>query len=101
MMVQRKVFETLQAKHPEWLYDEPKSEGNTAIHSFFDFQSTPGGYIGEDFTFCDRARAEGFEVWIDPTIKLGHMGVTEYMGDFGNEVLYPMLKPMDEKKEVA
>jgi len=30
-------------------------------------------------------------VWVDPTIKLGHMGVIEHKSDFGNDVLYPSL----------
>jgi len=32
-------------------------------------------------------------VKLDPTIKLGHMGVQEYKGDFGNDILYPMIIP--------
>jgi hypothetical protein len=47
-----------------------------------------------DYLFCDRARAIGYEIWIDPTIKLGHMGVQEYEGDFGADVLYPMVVPV-------
>jgi hypothetical protein len=31
-------------------------------------------------------------VWIDPTIKLGHFGIHEYDGDFGNDILYPMIQ---------
>ena len=54
--------------------------------------------MGEDFLFCDRARELGYEVWIDPTIKLGHMGIHEYEGDFGNDVLYPMVNPIQGSK---
>jgi len=95
MMIKREVFETLRDKHPEWEYKDQRA-GKT-LFSFFDFKSTPEGYMGEDFLFCDRAREEGYEVWIDPTIKLGHMGVQEYEGDFGNDVLYPMFKPQELK----
>jgi hypothetical protein len=97
MMVRRDVFETLDAAHPEWRYYDERS-GRT-VPCVFDFMKTDEGYIGEDYLFCDRARAEGFEVWIDPTIKLGHMGVQEYEGEFGKDVLYPMLVP--PQKEVA
>jgi hypothetical protein len=61
------------------------------LSAVFDFKVTEEGYMGEDFLFCDRAREHGYEVWVDPTIKLGHMGVQEYMGDFGKDVLYPMM----------
>lgn len=89
MMVRRDVFEKLVANHPEWSYRDDNSGRD--LHAIFDFKVTPEGYIGEDFLFCDRTRELGFEVWIDPTIKLGHMGVQEYEGDFGKDCLYPMI----------
>jgi hypothetical protein len=91
MMVRRDVFETLVEAHPEWTYYDKKSD--RMLPAIFDFKLTEEGYMGEDFLFCDRAREVGFEVWIDPTIKLGHMGVQEFLGDFGKDVLYPMIVP--------
>jgi hypothetical protein len=97
MMVRRDVFVTLDAAHPEWRYYDERSE--RTVPCIFDFMKTDEGYIGEDYLFCDRAREMGFEVWVDPTIKLGHMGVQEYEGEFGRDVLYPMLAP--SKREAA
>ncbi len=38
-----------------------------------------GGHImGEDVWFCYTARDAGYEVWIDPTIKMGHVGEYAY-----------------------
>ena len=91
MMVRRDVFETLVEAHPEWTYHDKKTD--RMLPALFDFKLTEEGYMGEDFLFCDRSREVGFEVWIDPTIKLGHMGVQEYLGDFGSDVLYPMVVP--------
>lgn len=99
MMIRRHVFETLKEAHPEWAYHDHNT-GKT-LHSFFDFKSTPEGYLGEDFLFCDRARQHGYQVWVDPTIKLGHMGVEEFHGSFGEEFLYPLLKPIEQGKEAA
>jgi len=46
---------------------------------------TPQGYvaasgsaIGEDNTFCYNAKMNGFEVWVDPTIPLFHIGFYGY-----------------------
>jgi hypothetical protein len=89
MMVRRDVFTTLVDAHPEWSYYDKRTD--RTVNAVFDFKLTDEGYMGEDYLFCDRAREHGFEVWIDPAIKLGHMGVQEYMGDFGAEVLYPMI----------
>lgn len=97
MMVQRRVVETLVQSHPEWEYYDASADRK--LHSVFDFKSTPKGYIGEDYLFCERARAHGFEVWIDPTIKLGHMGMHEFEGDFGNDILYPMIEAAKKRAE--
>ena len=96
MMVKREVFETLINAHPEWKYEDVNTGRH--LHAVFDFKVTPEGYMGEDFLFCDRAIEHGYEVWIDPTIKLGHMGVQEYEGDFGSDVLYPMINPIQGQK---
>jgi hypothetical protein len=100
MMVRKEVFESLRDAHPEWVYHDEKNKGDTTI-CFFDFALKDGQYIGEDYLFCDRAREQGFEVWIDPTIKLGHMGVHEFEGSFGEEFLYPMIRPVDSNKDAA
>jgi hypothetical protein len=95
MLIRREVFEVMTEAHPEWVYKDQRSD--RMIPCLFDFKLTEEGYIGEDFLFCDRARELGFEVWIDPTIKLGHMGVQEYEGCFGTDVLYPMIVPYKEE----
>jgi SAM-dependent methyltransferase len=100
MMIRRDVFTQLKDAHPEWVYHDEKKVGDEMI-AFFDFALKDGNYIGEDFLFCDRARELGFEVWIDPTIKLGHMGVEEFAGSFGEDYLYPLLRPVDSKKDAA
>ncbi len=90
MAVRRDVFISLQRANPEWRYYDTRAGKD--LYSYFDFKSTREGYIGEDFLFCDRVREEGYEVWIDPTIKLGHMGVTEFQGNFGEDILYKMIE---------
>ena len=97
MLIRREVFEQMIEANPTWEYYDKRTE--RMIPCLFDFKLTEEGYMGEDFLFCDRARELGFEVWIDPTITLGHMGVQEYTGNFGNDVLYPMVVP--EQKDAA
>jgi len=96
MLVRKDVFTTLIDQNPAWAYFDERTKRK--IHCVFDFELTEEGYVGEDFRFCDKAREAGFEVWIDPTIKLGHMGVQEYLGDFGNDVLYPAINTAKEQK---
>ena len=51
---------------------------------FFGMEGT-----GEDVSFCYKARKAGFEVWMDTSIKLGHLGaqvmVTEEYSDQWNK----------------
>jgi len=91
MLVRREVFTQMTEAHPELIYKDARVDG--MVPCLFDFMLTDEGYVGEDYLFCDRTRELGFEVWIDPTIKLGHMGVQEYEGHFGPDALYPMIVP--------
>jgi hypothetical protein len=94
MMIKREVIETLVKDNPEWHYWDDKTQ--RTLSAVFDFAVKDKSYVGEDYLFCDRARTAGFQVWVDPTIKLGHMGTIEYEGDFGAEAFYPRLVK-DEK----
>jgi hypothetical protein len=41
----------------------------------FEFDREPdGGLIGEDVLFCMRCQELGFDIWCDPTIRIGHIG---------------------------
>lgn len=90
MFIRRHVLETLKEKHPEWKYwvDVEKKHH----YAFFDFSLTPEGYMGEDYLFCDRARDAGFAIYVDTDINLGHFGSTEYVGNFAEQVLKPMIE---------
>lgn len=37
---------------------------------------SPIGRVGEDLSFCYRARSCGYKIWADPSIKLGHCSHT-------------------------
>jgi len=43
-------------------------------HSALDHNHT----FSEDLDFCKKARANGFEIWVDPTIICNHYGKTNY-----------------------
>lgn len=90
MFIRRHVIEKLMQSHPEWKYHVEVEKKDH--YSLFDFKSTPTGYMGEDYLFCDRVREEGFKIYIDPDINLGHFGQTEFTGHFGKQVLDRMIE---------
>ena len=90
MMIQRHVLETMVKNHPEWRYiNDTKNRDEYAI---FDFGVYNGKYYGEDYLFCDRATAEGFTVFLDPTISLPHVGTQEFERNFEEDALKPLLE---------
>ena len=90
MMIQRHVLETMIANHPEWAYEN--NVDNRTDHAVFDLGLVNGEYYGEDYLFCDRAAADGFTVFLDPSISLPHVGTEKFTRDFEEDVLKPLLE---------
>lgn len=93
MRIHRSVFEDLIAKFPQDLRrraNVPKQgEAQRFYHKFFcqsDIQGADGLWdeVSEDFTFCLRYRSIGGEVWIDPSIPVGHIGIHNFRGRVGD-----------------
>jgi hypothetical protein len=91
MMIQRHVIETMIANHPEWSYYNNVDERMDS--AIFDFVVKDNQYFGEDYAFCDRARADGFSIYLDPSISLPHVGTEEFTRNFEEDVLEPLLQP--------
>lgn len=60
-LIKMEVFDELE---PPYFPIERDIEGNMILT--------------EDIGFCEKARAKGFDVWIDPTINVSHVGLYEY-----------------------
>ena len=86
--VQREVMEKLAAKAPEILIDM----GDTpVIRQIFECRARPTElakkmgvgreFSGEDINFFRDVHALGYDVWLDPSITLGHVGSKVYSDD--------------------
>lgn len=73
MAVHRRVIEALRRvspishPHMEWAY-----------WTFFTPFVKDNEELSEDWAFCERAKQLGFRCWIDPSIRLGHLGTKEW-----------------------
>ena len=90
LRVDASVFEALKATNPK-IYDESLTAAENAhLHTWFDFpviQRDRGMQVmGEDYSFCHKARAAGYRIWIDPSIKLGH-----HIGGFKFDAALPAM----------
>lgn len=81
MMIKRVVFERLADAMPEIAYEDHSVAAKPrAMHAFFEHVVRDGRRWSEDYTFCERWRAIGGEVWLDPFITLGHWGPHPWRG---------------------
>jgi len=78
MRLRRDCIATMVAAHPELRLKNPLAKDDPNFHALFDTSIVDGEFIGEDFTFCDRWRALGGKVMIDPAINLQHHGAAAY-----------------------
>lgn len=76
MCVDRAVFEAMKPNCEKYQDDSLKPDENEHLHMWFAWGWMEKGNgrfrRGEDYTFCEKARAAGFRTWVDPSIKLGH-----------------------------
>lgn len=67
----------------DWYHDSQAPDGKS--WSMFDrIRDENHQKWGEDFAFCKRWRALGGKVWIDPEIKMGHIGNKIFEGKIGD-----------------
>lgn len=81
MMIRRAVFEQLRDAMPELHYtDYSAIAAPRPMVAFFEHVVMDGRRWSEDYTFCERWRAIGGDIWLDPTLVLGHWGPHVWRG---------------------
>lgn len=84
MAVHRKVFAELAKDLPHCHQNWTGSNGqNTSFWPFYmpfciPWEGDGFMYLSEDWAFCERARQHDFKLWLDPSIRLGHVGEYRY-----------------------
>ena len=71
-------LEKMVAAHPSLRLKPPSAPDDGRFYALFDTAVVDGEFIGEDFTFCDRWRAIGGQVLVDPSMNFGHHGAATY-----------------------
>ena len=94
MLIRRNVIEAVAQKSVKYLGQDGVGE----IANVFEFSMLDGKFVGEDYTFCDKARDLGFKVWVDVEINLPHVGSDEFTNDFKNEVVVPLIQDLRKQK---
>lgn len=79
MAVHRDVFQSLSLSLPLCHRGWSDRGQDTSFWPFYmpftiPWEGDGHMYLSEDWAFCQRAKDKGYNVWLDPGIRLGHMG---------------------------
>lgn len=92
MAVHRRVFEAMAGTLP-LLHER---DGARAFYPFYQTLIHDGGdeigqiLLSEDYAFCQRAKELGFQSYVNPAIRVGHVGPYVYrLEDMAQTVLQP------------
>ena len=79
MMIDRFVFEKLKTDNPDIVEYEEGKIGQ--CWNFFQDPVIDGFHCSEDYFFCRAWREIGGEVWMNPRVRLKHIGTHVFSGD--------------------
>lgn len=97
MMLRRAVFERLREAMPDLHYeDHSVAAVPRQMTAFFEHIVRDGRRWSEDYTFCERWRAIGGDIWLDPFINLSHWGPHPWRGS-----ILDHFRAADEVKSAA
>lgn len=82
LRIKRSAIDKMIAAYPDRLVDDPEAEGGH-YYALFSNEAANGGFMGEDFYFCNLWRKIGGKVWVDPNIQFEHMGVKSWRNSLG------------------
>jgi GT2 family glycosyltransferase len=77
MLIKREVFEKL-TKTVETYFEEITPESQTKTLDFFSHKKIDNIFLGEDVSFCMRARKAGIKIYVAPWVQCSHYGMYNY-----------------------
>jgi hypothetical protein len=78
LMIHRDVLTAIKEAEPEHSYHPSSDEDNEDYYDWFRCGVVDGRYLSEDYYFCHLARKYGFDIFVDPSIVVGHVGKMEF-----------------------
>lgn len=83
MRLSRAMLEKMADHYPDTIFATESTKAGTAW-GLFDTYHIGKMKFGEDYAFCRRWRDIGGKVWVDPEIRMGHVGYKTFEGHIGN-----------------
>lgn len=79
----RKVLEDMREQYPDTEFYVENAPDQRAWALFADYRIGKHK-MGEDYAFCRRWRDMGGQIWVDPEIRMGHVGYKTFTGHLGD-----------------
>jgi hypothetical protein len=80
LLIERQVFERIAEAFPEIAYVEHAGDDPRQMHAFFEHVVRDGIRWSEDYSFCERWKSTGGDVWLCPFVEFGHWGKAVWRG---------------------
>ena len=87
MLLTRTCVQKMWDSYPELAYLD--GDTNAEFRALFDTSLWEKRYWSEDYTWCRRWRDIGGEIWVDPRMRLEHVGNFVYAGKFADAFKRP------------
>jgi hypothetical protein len=81
----RAMLEQMVAQYPDSEFYVENAPGQKAWALFADYRIGKHK-MGEDYAFCRRWTEMGGRLWVNPEIKMGHVGYKTFPGHLGEEL---------------
>lgn len=81
MLLERSAIEAMRLAYAD-LYWKDEDYENAVSPRLFEVSYADHLCTGEDITFCNRWRAIGGDIWVDPDIDFTHVGSNRFTGNF-------------------
>ncbi len=89
LCIRRDVLESMVKKYPEIAYrGDPSPDAQR--WDFFPMHAHEGRYLSEDWFFCNRARECGYDVVVDTSVQLRHVG----------KIVFPLQKTLTDEEVI-
>ena len=82
MRLSREMLEKMVSHYADTQFYCKEAPNETA-HDLFGAYRCGRIKFGEDYSFCKRWRDIGGSIWIDPEIRMGHVGYKTFVGQVG------------------
>lgn len=82
LKIKREVLEKLSENADKFPAKDDKP-GKSKIPIIFERSFIDGKRMGGDYTFCEKAKANGYKIYIDPEMRFSHFGQKAWTGSYG------------------